>query len=53
MTNDPSLTAAKRLETDLKRCWGLYSARHDRWIDVVFPNEREALDAIKVLCSSA
>jgi hypothetical protein len=52
MTNDPSLTAAKRLETDLKRCWGLYSARHDRWIDMVFPNEWEALKAIKVLCSS-
>ena len=53
MTNDPSLTAAKRPEADLKRYWGLYSARYDRWIDVVFPNEREALDAIKVLCSSA
>jgi hypothetical protein len=49
MIDDPSLTPALRPEHDLAGRWGLYSARHDRWMDVVFATEREAGESLKIL----
>jgi len=47
--HDASLVPALRPERDLRNRWGIYSARADRWMDVVFASEREALDAIRIL----
>jgi len=46
---DASLVPALRPERDLSCRWGIYSARRDKWMDVVFASEREAMDAIRVL----
>jgi hypothetical protein len=49
MVDDPSLIPALRPEHDLAGRWGLYSVRHDRWMDVVFTTEREACESLKIL----
>lgn len=49
MQQDSSLITGRRPEPDLPGRWGIYSVQHDKWIDVVFASEREALEALKVL----
>jgi len=49
MVDDPSLIPALLPEHDLAGRWGLYSARHDRWMDVVFATEREASESLRIL----
>jgi len=42
---------AKRPEPKLDGAWSLWSGIEDRWLDLLFANEREAEDALKYLLS--
>jgi len=41
MLPDDSWTVARRVDPELKTQWGLYSVRHDRWLEMVFSSERK------------
>lgn len=49
MSPDDSWTVARRVEPGLKATWGLYSVRHDRWLDMVFSSEREVAQSLRIL----
>ena len=49
LSQDPTLVAAHRPERELASRWGIYSARRDRWIDVMFASRKEAEEAIGIL----
>ena len=51
MYSDSSLITGRRPERDLPGPWGIFSVRHDKWLDVVFASENEARAALKVLTS--
>jgi hypothetical protein len=45
----PNFVAMPRTEPEHARRWGLYSAREDRWLDVIFGSRREAEEAFEIL----
>ena len=53
MVSDDSWTAQPRSERELRGRWGLYSTRHDRWLDVVFMSELEAVEMRAILLRGA
>lgn len=42
-----------RTEFGRINCWGIYSVKHDIWLDVIFSSKRSAKEALQVLLGNA